>query len=202
MQKFSFTFYLVLLVTAAPLAWAGDNTVPHEIGGIRLGTNITDYPHIEYSNFLKEVVVSDWHGFDKGMISYGICDRPGEIIKVRFRYPETSKKFYDKLLKKYKKKLGKPDTWAGDAFGIHHVWKWTFKDEDGNRIELVLQHNLKDPKAPMGTVVTLSYPERIERERVCFNKTRRRNSHNADHSNCGPNCPMKRNDNQQYMVPK
>lgn len=80
--------------------------IPKEVGGFVLGSNVTDYPDIEYSNFLKEVVIYDWHGFGKGVISYGICASPGEIVKIKLKYKDSSQKYFKKLLKKYKKKFG------------------------------------------------------------------------------------------------
>ncbi len=142
--------------------------VPHEIAGIKLGSYIEDYPDIEYSNYLKEVVVTDWHGFRKGIISYGICESPGTIIKIRMKYNESSKKFYKQLFKKFKQKFGEPTEWKGDSFGIRHVWKWKFKDEKGDIINLILKHNLKDPDDDIGNVIKLAYPERDELERLCF----------------------------------
>ncbi len=176
---------------------------PHEIAGIRLGGDITDYPHLEYSNYLKEIVVTNWGGFAKGMISYGICDSPGKVVKMKFKYDDTSEKFYKDMLKDYKKKFGKPGKWEGDAFGIQHVWKWSFTDKNNNRIEMILQHNLRAPKAPIGTVVTLSFPDQIAKEKECFDKTCKANMENADYSKCKPNCPMRvKTGDSRFWLPK
>ncbi len=144
--------------------------VPTEIAGIKLGSDIADYPDVEYSNYLKEVVVMDWHGFRKGVISYGICESPGTIVKLSMKYEDSSKRFFDKLLKKYKRKFGSPTEWKGDSFGIKHVWKWKFTDEDGRIVNLSLKHNLRDPNQNIGNVVKMSYPELEEIERLCFNR--------------------------------
>ncbi len=183
------TLCICFLSLSVPLFVYGADA-PLEFGGLKLGTDITEYPHLEYSNFLKDVVVTDWNGFAKGMISYGVCRDPGKIVKIRFKYMDTSKKFYRNLLKRYKEKFGKPGKWEGDAFGIQHIWKWTFVDGKQNRVVMIMQHNLKDAKLPIGTVVTLSYPDLIERERACFDKAHALNIRNVDHSNCTPNCPM------------
>ncbi len=176
---------------------------PHEIAGIKLGGDITDYPHLEYSNYLKEIVVTNWGGFPRGMISYGICDSPGMVVKMKFKYKDTSEKFYKKILKAYQKKFGKPSKWEGDAFGIQHIWKWSFVDKKNRRIKMVLQHNLKDPNAPIGTVITLSYPDQIAAEKKCFDKTCNANMEKADYSKCKPNCPMRvKVGDSRYWLPK
>ncbi len=142
--------------------------VPHAIAGIHLGSNVENYQNIEYSNYLKEVVVTDWHGFRKGVISYGICHSPGNIVKIRMKYEDSTKKFFNSLMKRYKKKFGPPTEWKGDSFGIKHMWKWKFKDKDGQIVNMILQHNLQDSSENMGNMVKLSYPEMVENERLCF----------------------------------
>lgn len=164
LQKLFPLFFLALFFPQP----AASTNVPHEIAGIKLGTSVENYPNIEYSNYLKEVVVIDWHGFRKGIISYGICDTPGNIVKIRMKYEDSSRKYFNTLLKKFKNKFGSPTEWKGDSFGIKHVWKWKFKDTEGNFVNLILQHNLQDHNENIGNMVKLSYPEMVEQERLCF----------------------------------
>jgi hypothetical protein len=144
--------------------------VPHEVGGISLGSVIDDYPDAIKSNFLKEVVVTGRHGFRKGIISYGVCKSEGKVLKIKLKYEDKSKAFYTTLLAKYKEKYGQPDSWKGDSFGLIHLWKWRFTDKDNNRITLRLHYNAKDPDDTIGNMVKLSYPDRIQEERICFNQ--------------------------------
>jgi len=141
---------------------------PKEIAGFSLGADITDYSDLEYSNYLKEVVVTDWHGFRKGIISYGICAEPGKIVRISMKYEDSSKDFFDKLLKEFKNRFGAPSIWGGDAFGILSKWKWVFTDENNLRVNLILQHNLKNHNENIGNMVKLYYPEREKEERLCF----------------------------------
>jgi hypothetical protein len=151
---------------AAFTAVAGN--VPHEIAGIVLGTSIDDYPDIIRTNFLKEVVVTDWHGFRKGIISYGTCKYIDRILKMDMKYQDKSKEFYQKLLKEFREKFGEPDSWNGDSFGVLHIWKWHFVDEDQNQVSMALQYNGKNSDETIGNVVKLTYPQKIEEERLCF----------------------------------
>ena len=155
-----FLFFLSPVISA--------QNIPSEIGGFLLGSDITDYPEIEHSNFLKEVVIYDWHGFDKGIISYAICENPGEIVKIKLKYENPSKKYYKLLLKKFNAKYGKPDEWKGDSFGILHIWKWKFVDKNNNRIHMILQHNTKNTNENTGNMVKLYSPDNIIREQTCF----------------------------------
>ncbi len=160
--------FTILLLAAVPSA---AERVPHEIGGFRLGSSIDDYDYISYRNFLKQVVVDHIGGFRKGIIEYGVCANPGQIVKIKLKYLDSSEKFYRKLFKEYKRRFGEPDEFTGDTFGIVKSWKWRFRDKNGNRISLSLQHNLKNPDEATGNMVKLSLPDRIEAERKCFNKT-------------------------------
>lgn len=145
-------------------------SVPKEVGGFALGADISDYPNVMQTNFLKELVVTDRYGFRKGIISYGICKHEKKILHIRLKYEDPSKKYYKQLLKKFKQKFGEPDEWKGDSFGILYIWKWYFTDEENRAVSLTLQHNLRNPNENIGNMVKLSYPKLIEEERACFNQ--------------------------------
>lgn len=164
---FSFCFFVCLLL--APSAVTAKVSAPLEVGGFKLGTSIDDYEYISYHNFLKQVVVENVGEFRKGIIEYGVCEKPGSIVRIKLKYADSKFSFYEELLKRYTRKFGKP-TYVGDAFGILKAWKWRFKDADGNRVSVRLQFNKKNPDESFGTVVKLSLPDRIEAERLCFNK--------------------------------
>lgn len=192
---------ILLVITLSPLTamplHAGDS-VPHQVGGFTLGSDINDYPEVVDSNFLQETVVTDRYGFRKGIISTGVCKYPDQILKMRMKYDDSTKKFFQKLLKEYKKRFGAPHEWKGDSFGIVHIWKWHFTDSENRKVSLSLQHNLKNTNENIGNLIKLSYPELVEEERVCFNQM----------------CEEKKNDqdvkkleelkqpNWDYMIPK
>lgn len=159
----------MLLLLPAHFAPAGD-TVPQEINGIRLGASIDEYEFLTYNNYVKEVIINDIGGFRRGEISYGTCDRPGEIIRIKMKYKDSSRKLYNELLTRYRQKFGKPDEFTGDAFGIVLEWKWRFTDKDGRYITLSLQHNQKNIDENIGNMVKLTMPDRIIAERECFLK--------------------------------
>ncbi len=162
-------FFFSLLTTTLSPVLAHDKT-PHEIGGFKLGSYIDDYEFISYRNFLKQVVIDKIPGFRKGVIEYGVCDRPGEIVRIKLKYLDSTTSFYKKLLKQYKKKFGAPHQFTGDSFGIVKTWKWRFTDSEGNKVNLLLQHNLKNPDETIGTIVKMYLPDQIQAERKCFNK--------------------------------
>jgi hypothetical protein len=156
---------IIILLTCLPSVYGA---VPHEIAGIELGTKVHEYADFEDSNYLKETVVMDWHGFDKGIIYYGICHSPGTIVKIQMKYQDSSKAFFNVLMKKVKKKYGPPSEWEGDSFGINHIWKWKFIDKEGRKVNMILHHNLQDKSENMGNQLKLYYPELMEQEHLCF----------------------------------
>ena len=158
-----FSFILIPALSAA-------GNAPKEIGGFKIGEDIAKYTQVESSNYLKEVVITDWYGFRKGIISYGICAYPGKIVRINLKYEDSGKNFYKKLLQEFKARFGEPAEWGGDAFGILFKWKWRFVDGNNEIVNLVLQHNLKDHRENIGNIVKLYYPAREEEERLCFNK--------------------------------
>ena len=161
--------YLAILVLLMPFSLSSAfGAVPHSVAGIELGTNVSEYPDFEVSNYLKETVVMDWHGFDKGVISYGICHSPGKIVKLQMKYHDSSKDFFNTLMEKFKRKYGPPSEWEGDSFGINHIWKWKFIDEEGRKVNMILHHNLQDRSENIGNQVKLYYPELMEQEHLCF----------------------------------
>ncbi len=164
--KWRIIIFTIAFLVFPLLATAKD--VPHGIAGIVLGTNVKDYPELTQNNYLEEVVVTDWHGFRKGTISYGTCKYVDQILKIDMKYQDKSKEFYQKLLKQFREEFEETGTWNGDSFGVMYLWKWQFTDKKGDRISLTLQYNGKNSDETIGNIVKISYPEKIEEERCCF----------------------------------
>ena len=152
---------------------------PYEIAGFALGKNIVDYQEmirmetmlpIRYAEFLKEVEIRNIPGYKSGLITYGDCADPGRILRIKLKYADSSRQFYNKLLDRYKKRFGKPDRWRGDPFHVLVAWKWSFTDKDGNRISMILQHNIEDETKKIGNAVKLAMLNFEEEEIQCFGK--------------------------------
>ncbi len=193
---FSFLFILLSFVVSLPATWAKDT--PREIGGFTLGTSISSYQDVVQSNYLKEILVTDWHGFRRGVVSYGTCRYKDEILKITMKYEDRSKKFYRKLLKKFRSKYGPPDIWNGDSFGVVYIWKWHFIDENKNRVSLSLQFNAKNTNETIGNMVKLSYPEKIKEERLCFIHSREQNKQESQKTKH----QSPKETDWQYLIPR
>ncbi|MFH1292839.1 MAG: hypothetical protein ABIJ44_01770 [Pseudomonadota bacterium] len=152
---------------------------PHQVGGFILGKNVADYSEIlrmetslpiRYMEYISEVEIKKTAGFKTGIISYGTCAAPGRIVRVRLKYADPTKGFYDKLLALFRKQFGKPTEWRGDPFNIIIAWKWSFTDNENNKISLILHHNTKDSEEKLGNVVKLTMLTFVEEEYRCFQK--------------------------------
>ena len=153
--------------------------VPHQLAGFVLGGEMNDYKDllkldtilpIRYFETLKEVEIKKIEGFKTGLITFGTCSEPWKIVRFKFKYAESSKKFYNKLLKRFKKRFGEPNEWRGDPFHIVLAWKWRFTDKDNNRISLILQHNTRDQEEKQGNAIKMTMWNLIDKETLCYEK--------------------------------
>jgi hypothetical protein len=83
------------------------------------------------------------------------------------KYVDASKKFYDELLKRFKQRFGEPSEWRGDPFHIIISWKWSFVDDQKNRISMILEHNKRAEDETIGNTVKMTMWNLIEEERNC-----------------------------------
>ena len=174
MKKIALLFCLLVIVQSS--AVADEYVVPSSAGGFTLNTQIKDYGSSNHKNYLREDIFTDLEGFRKGFITYGTCNKPGEILRIKLKYQDRSYKFYKQLLEKYRKSFGDNPTFTGDSFGNVKRWKWAFTNDQGQRVTLVLQHNLNDSDESMGNMLKLRLPDLMNAERICFNNTNPKNS--------------------------
>ena len=179
----AFLVSLTCLFCPPSFSAASPEKVPKAAGGFTLSSSIEDYPVESHNNYLNEVIVTDLNGFRKGFITYGTCRNPGKILRIKLKYDDRSFKFFQELLKRYKNEFGSKPKFSGDQFGNVKSWKWSFTDENDQRVTLVLQHNLKDTDESVGNMVKLSMPDLMNDERLCFNKRHRsKNTTNTSQS--------------------
>ena len=165
----------ILLFAFAPiLALAG---APHQLGGFVLNQDIKAFEDrvimdtalpVRYAENIEEVEIKPTQGFKSGLIAYGTCSKPGHIIRIKLKYAESSKQFYNDLLKQYKKRFGEPDEYQGDAFRVVIAWKWSFTDEQNHKISLILQHNAMDEDAKIGNAVKMTDTTLMEEDLECY----------------------------------
>jgi hypothetical protein len=177
MNRFMFFSILVAIVLLFP-SHASADKAPSRIAGITLGEQIAmfvDLVKMETSivlrdrKYLREVNIREIDGYKSGTVDFGNCSKPGQIVRIKLKYEYEDKNFYDDLLEKFKKKFGEPDEWRGDPFHVIIAWKWSFRDENGNSISLILQHS-RDEEYKWGNSIKLTNTTLMEQERLCYEK--------------------------------
>lgn len=171
-----YIFYTILM-----LSMYGANSVfadaPHELAGFVIGGGINDFKNqvemetalpVRYLESMMEVEAKEIKGYKTGLVTYATCVDPSRIVRLKFKYADDSKLFFNELLNRYKAKFGDPDEWRGDPFHIVIAWKWRFTDKDDNRISLILQHNTRDEEEKQGNVVKMTMWNLINAEDQCF----------------------------------
>ena len=152
---------------------------PKHLGGFTLGGDIAAFEDqikkdtvltVRYQQYLAEVEIDRISGFKSGLITYGTCDKPGKIVRIKLKYNDSSKKFFKVLLDRFKQRLGEPDEWRGDAFHVVIAWKWNFLDQHGNLTSLTLQHNTMDQTEKKGNAVKMTLTSQIHKEHSCYEK--------------------------------
>lgn len=170
-------FFGILLFSIPCFAQAAN--APHQVGGFVLGDDINTYGQkvdlsstlsIRYAGYLKEVLIKDIPGFKTGRVYYGACDAPGKIVRIRLKYADSSKGFYEEVLDKITHRFGKPTEWRGDPFGAVLAWKWSLPREDGGRVSMILQHNSVDQEQSKGNTIKLTLASQLDKERACYQK--------------------------------
>jgi hypothetical protein len=170
-------FGLLMLISGMPHGVRAE--APRSLAGFVLGGRMSDFENrvdmntviaTRYLESLKEVEAKEIRGYKTGLVTYGTCIQPPRIVRLKFKYADSSKSFFDALLKRYKMNLGQPDKWRGDPFHIVIAWKWHFTDKDGNRISIILQHNTRDEEEKQGNSVKMTMWNLMLDEDRCFEK--------------------------------
>ena len=172
---------ILLFITILAFLWiAGScpaSEAPHQVSVFDLNRDIADFKDyvimetalpIRHMENIEEVEIKPIKGIKSGMIAYASCTAPGHIVRIKLKYQDSSKKFFENLLKQVKKKYGEPDDYRGDPFHILIAWKWSFIDKDGNHISLTLQHNSQDAEEKIGNAIKLTMTNLLEEDQRCY----------------------------------
>ena len=165
-------FFSLLLVQSISYA-----QTPTGVGGFVLNTDVKQYKSelkaettlpIRFMEGISEVEIQQRPGFKSGYIAYGNCAAPGKVVRIKLKYKDSSKDYYEELLEAYRDKFGKPK-WLGDPFHVISTWKWSFK-EGNNQVEIYLQHNLSNKDEKLGNSVKMTMLNLLKDELTCFSE--------------------------------
>jgi len=149
---------------------------PHQLGPFILGHDIAEFADfvqmdtslpIRHMESIKEVEIKPIKGYKSGLIAYCTCAAPNAVVRIKLKYSDGSKAFYQKLKKRIDKRFGECDEYRGDPFHIVIGWKWSFMDKENNKISLILQHNSRDEDEKMGNSIKLTMTNLLESDLEC-----------------------------------
>ncbi|MGD8254027.1 MAG: hypothetical protein PVJ11_09090 [Syntrophobacterales bacterium] len=171
-------FAVVVAIFLLLPTYVSADKAPKQIAGLVLGEQIAtfvDLVRMETATplrdrkYLREARIREIDGYRSGTVGFGNCNKPGQIVRIKLKYEYTDKNFYNELLDQFKKKFGEPDEWRGDPFHVIIAWKWSFTDEDNNKISLILQHS-RDEDYKWGNSVKFTNTTLLEQEQNCYQK--------------------------------
>lgn len=172
---FGFVSIVILLTLpvgalAAPPRGIADFVLGETIDTCREELQMASVIPIRYKPYLEEVQVKPIPGFKTGLVIYENCHTPGRIVRIKMKYADSSKSFYETLLKRFKQRFGSSMEWRGDPFHIVLAWKWRFTDANGDQISLILQHNAQDETEKMGNAIKLTLYNAMNEAEACYQK--------------------------------
>lgn len=140
---------------------------PTSLGGIVLGEDIssirdicrmhTEIP-LSQERHLLEVQLVPHHapGVRSGTVAYANCAEAGRIVRIKLKFENDSREFFEDLLRRYRERFGRPIEWRGDPFQTVMSWKWSFHDARGEQVNLELTHSREgDSKTENSVKMTL-----------------------------------------------
>jgi hypothetical protein len=206
MNRSLFFSILVATVFLFPNYVSADKA-PRQIAGLVLGEQIAMFVDLvrmktatplRDRKYLREVRIRATDGYRSGTVSFGNCNKPGQIVRIKLKYEYSDKKFYNELLDQFKKRFGEPDEWRGDPFHVIVAWKWSFTDKDNNKISLTLQHS-RDEDYKWGNSVKLANTTLLEQERTCYRKKHPRKSDSQKSKSSAKKRKLKAEDYQRFI---
>jgi hypothetical protein len=169
---------LLACLAASPAAFAAK--APVGIAGIELGEdiqNLTDQLEMNTlgpewdREYYQRVRIRPRPGIRSGYLTVGACANPGQVLRIKVRYADESEKFFNRLKKAIQKKWNGNPIWRGDPFGTMKTWKWSFTNEEGDSISLILQHySGEDATYTLGNSIKLGNRTAMQAEEECWDR--------------------------------
>jgi len=177
MRTTLFVICCVVIFVSAAVAEGAET--PLTVAGVTLGQPIRNFADIvimetalpvRYAENLHEVETRPIEGFKSGLVGYGTCLKDHPVVRIKLKYADGSRAFFDELIERFKKAFGEPDEYRGDPFQNVIAWKWAFTDKAGNRVSMMLQHNAIDEDEKLGNALKLTLLNVLEEDARCYQK--------------------------------
>jgi hypothetical protein len=173
----AFPLLIVLAVLFATSASAADG-FPKSIAGFTLGESVERYGQycrmeqsvpVSDAPFLSEVLVKPdvLPGVRGGSLAFGNCRNQGSLVRVKLKFNDRGKGFFDKLYDRYENAFGEPDKYLGDAFKNVIAWLWLFRNDKGEEVSLVLMWS-RDKEVRPGVSIKMTHRTLMDAEYECY----------------------------------
>jgi hypothetical protein len=158
--------YCMLLLWLFMASSVQAQVFPTSLGGVTLGEDISSIGEIcrmhtqiplSQERHLMEVQLIPHHapGIRGGSVAYANCDQIGRIVRIKLKFEDESREFFDNLLRRYRERFGKPLEWRGDPFQTVMSWKWSFTNSKDEQVNLELTHS-RDEDFKTGNFVKMT----------------------------------------------
>jgi hypothetical protein len=143
-----------------------------------LGENVNKYAKLcdmEKENSMSDtpflsavrIKVDALPGVRGGSLNFGNCKNIGTLVRVKIKFHDRSKKFFNRLLDKYTDSFGKADSYLGDAFKNVIAWQWLFENNKGEKVSLVLMWS-RDKEVRPGVSIKMTQRSLLNEEYNCY----------------------------------
>jgi len=168
---------LLVLVALAANASAAD-VFPSTLAGFTLGESVRKYESfcniaeatpMSDAPFLTEALIKPdaLPGVRGGSLIYGNCKNKDRLVRIKLKFNDRSKDLFDTLMEAYKQKFGKPDSYQGDTFKNVIAWEWTFSNDAGEKIAVLVMWS-RDKEMRPGVSIKMTNTTLYDAEYDCF----------------------------------
>jgi len=170
--------FLILSVFLTTTAAFAEDIFPTRLADFTLGENVNKYtaycdmhkatPTSDIP-FISEVLIKPdtLPGVRGGSLSFGSCQNPDQLLRIKIKFHDRSQKLFNRLLAKYTNKFGQPDNYEGDAFKNVIAWEWIFNNDAGEQVALLLMWS-RDKEIRPGVSIKMTQVSDLNREYACF----------------------------------
>ena len=104
MNKRIFFITLLAFLWVAGICLAGE--APHQVSVFVLNRDIADFKDyiimetalpIRHMENIEEVEIKPIEGITSGLIAYATCSAPGHIVRIKLKYQDSGKIFFENL---------------------------------------------------------------------------------------------------------
>ncbi|MFZ5811287.1 MAG: hypothetical protein ACOY4F_04530 [Thermodesulfobacteriota bacterium] len=165
----------LLLLTCAPAL--AQSPPPASLGGFDLGEDAARFGRhltpgkakpLEDAPYLMRRNIKRSGAFRGGYILTGTCAAPGRVIRIKLKYADGSEEFFRRLCGALMDRYGLPAEYKGDLEGLVLGNKWSFTNERGESVSLMVQHSEAEGlDHDKGNTIKLTNWGLVDSERTC-----------------------------------